>query len=595
MEMWRRNIVAIMTCLISLTSFAQSAEDMDRIMKLTGQDSPEDLDEHEVERLSSYLQRPVRINVASVSYLRSCGLFSPYQVASLFDYRMRHGDVMSYVELASVDGFTDAAVQLLMPFISLEGGRVDAKGSGAFSYDGDVALRGGLKFSEYGMSGGYGLKYRGRISNALTIAFSASRSYDEKPDFPDLLSGHIMFEPPGRSFKFIAGDFNARFGQGLALWNGMSMTGLSKAASFFRSASGLSSSWSFTGSSAHTGVAGEYSFSRMRLSALVSLPGIKNVGIRACGILPAVNVGWYGRNMSMSLTHYLEYAHSIEHRKGYIPDMKTSADIAVCIKGTDVFSEFALDWVSMTPAALAGVRFPMGEDLTMSCHARYYPASFSSSRSAAPRSVSKASNEYGISLCCEYMPDAGAFTGGMSADAAYLPVSKIDEGESLHLKVMADGEIRLSDSMVLKFRLSERFRTWGQRFKTDLRSDLAWSGSRFSLVARLNAVRCAGTGFLAYVEGGYKTEKFSIYLKQLFFLVDNWDDRIYSYERDAPGNFSVPAFYGRGINTAMALSWKFSRWGKLYANGSMTSYPFMRGEKKKPGKAELEFQFVFSF
>ena len=89
------------------------------VLRNCGVINPEDIDEYEVERLASYLERPVRINIASASNLRSCGLFTQFQAASLLDYRERHGDLMSYSELALVDGFTEEKVQLLIPFISL--------------------------------------------------------------------------------------------------------------------------------------------------------------------------------------------------------------------------------------------------------------------------------------------------------------------------------------------------------------------------------------------------------------------------------------------------------------------------------------------
>ena len=587
--MWRVRFVAVLSCLLCLNTFAQSSEDMENILKLAGYDSPEDMDEYEVERLCSYLERPVRINTSSASLLRSCGLFGAYQTAALLDYRTRHGDILSYSELSSVDGFNEESVRLLSPFISLEGGDIHANGSGTMRPTSDIAARTSMSIAEEALAGSYAVKCRSTFGNNLSLSLSASGKYEGSP----VPAGNISWEPARIPVRIMAGDFNARFGQGLALWNGMSMTGLSKVSSFLRSSSGLSSSWSFTGSAAHTGIAGEYSFSRMRLSAFVAFPGIKTVGIKGAGVLPALNIGWYGRNMCVSLTHYLETAYSDAGKAMCIPDMKTSTDIALCIKGVDVFSEIAFDWVSMTPAVLAGIRYPDGEDVRMAAHLRYYPDSFNPVRSAAVRSVSKCSNEYGISLCCDYDPDSGRFAGSLSVDSAYLPVSKADAAESIHVKVIADSEITLSESLTLKLKLSERFRTWGRLFRTDVRADLEWSLSRFSMTGRLNVLNCAETGFLSYLEGGYRTDRLSVYIRQLFFLIDNWDDRIYAYERDAPGSFSVPAYYGRGMSTALTASWKFSRWGRVYVKGTMTSYPFMK--KKKPGKAGLKLQFVFSF
>ena len=572
----------MLVILLPMLAFAQSEDDMDRILALTGYVDPEELDEYEVDRLVQYIEHPLKLNVASSSRLLSSGLLTPYQVASLIDYRTRHGDVLSYHELSSVDGFNEAFVSRLAPFVSLEDGTLGKGVPTADRIRNELILKGGAKLSNDGLIENHGLKYRCRMGDQVSIAVS------------DALSGHIEWEPSRHRYKIIVGDFNARFGQGLAMWNGMSMTGFSKPSAFFRSASGISSSWSFTGNSAHTGIAAECTFSRMRLSSFVSFPGFRVKGKDGYSVLPALNLGWYGRNMCVSMTHYLEMHPAVTTTPAYVPDMKTSADVAMCLKGIDVFSEVAYDWVNATAAALAGTIVPLAEDLRMALHLRYYPYSFSSALSAAPRSVSKCSNEYGMSLCLDYDPQVERLSGSVSVDAAYLPVSKEEGGKSMQLKLMADGGLKLSDAFMLKFRLSERIRTWGQPYKTDIRSDLVWTSGFFTATCRLNVLKYVDYGFLGFLEGGYKGPKASVYLKQQFFFVDNWDDRIYSYERDAPGSFSVPAFYGRGTSTSLMSSWRFSKWGRMYLKAGMTAYPFMPDEKKKPGKAELKLQFVFS-
>jgi hypothetical protein len=67
----------------------------------------------------------------------------------------------------------------------------------------------------------------------------------------------------------------------------------------------------------------------------------------------------------------LEYVHADASQREYISDMKTSADVAMTINGTDIFSELAFDWVNAVPAFLAGTRFPVGEDVVMGAHLRY--------------------------------------------------------------------------------------------------------------------------------------------------------------------------------------------------------------------------------
>ena len=580
--MWRKEFAVLGIMFWSVLSHAQSVTDIDRILAFIGSTEPETLDEYEVERLSQYISHPLGLNVATPSVLRSSGLLTSYQVASLIDYRTHHGDVLSYHELASIDGFNETFVSLLSPFISLDGGSIRNGSSSKGLIRNDLALKGGIKMSNDGLNDSHGVKYRLRIGDGFSVAVS------------DKLSGHLEWSTVRGRFRIIAGDFNARFGQGLAMWNGMSMTGFSKTSSFYRSASGISSSWSFTGSSSNTGIAAECAVSRIRLSSFVAFPGIRNMSDGCYTVLPALNVGWYGRNVCFSMTHYVEVQPSSAQVHMYFKDMKTSADMAMCVRGVDVFSEVAYDWVNATAAALAGMVMPLNEDFRMALHLRCYPPSFSSTRSAAPRSVSKCSNEYGTSICFDYAPRTDRFSGCLSLDAAYLPVSKEEDSESIQLKITADCALQLSEQFMLKLRVNERIRTWGHAFKTDVRSDIEWKSGCLNATCRLNMLKQVDYGFLGFLEGGYKGTKAAVYLKQQFFIIDNWDDRIYSYERDAPGNFSVPAYYGRGTSTSLVTSWRFSRWGRAYLKAGVISYPFMPEEKKKPGKAELKLQFVFS-
>ena len=575
--MWRECVIAVVLSLWTYGVTAQSSEEIAAVMLLTGCGQPEDLDGYEVERLCHYIDHPVRINSVSVAFLRSCGLFSAYQAASLIDYRMRHGDIMSMTELSSVDGFNSERVKSLVPFISLDGGNIDILDPHASH---DLAVKCGIAVSDGNPTGGYGLKYRCVSAGRGSAALSFSRSNDKRIGVPDAWSSHLALDMKRIPLRIIAGDFNARFGQGLALWNGFSMSGAGKTNSFLKSSSGLSSSWSYTGSSALTGVASELSVSGMRISALVALPGIKSNGVS--GLLPAMNVGWYGRNMSASFTHYAEFAHSSSG--AYIPDMKTSADVAMCVRGIDLFGEVAFDWVNVTAAILAGTVFPCGEEVRTAAHLRYYPSAFNPSRSSALRSGSKCSNECAVSLASDYQQKSGRLSASLSVDMSYRPVPQSGTQNNVQLKLLSECNIRFADTFQLKFRLSERLRTWGQKSRTDVRSDLIWTWNSFVFSSRLNLLHCKGIGLLGYVEGGYRRDFLTLYLRAGIYRVDNWDDRIYVYERDAPGNFTVPAMYGRGAWASLTATWKYARWGRLYVRTTI-----------KPGKAELKLQSVFSF
>jgi hypothetical protein len=228
--------------------------------------------------------------------------------------------------------------------------------------------------------------------------------------------------------------------------------------------------------------------------------------------------------------------------------------------------------------------------------------------SAAPRSGSKCSNELGFSLAGEMTAgDYVSINGAEGFDSSvkrhqcafslYALVHPESKSEIYRrtgqVKVILSWQYMITDALRLSARLNERVRNWeSERFKTDFRMDLTYLSRRLIVASRVNLMKYVRTGFLSYVESGYKGDTFNMYLRQGVFFIDEWDDRIYAYERDAPGNFTVPSYYGRGIWTAFNSSWRFSKWGKLYFRAAVTSYPFMK--EKKPGKAELKLQLSVS-
>ena len=109
---------------------------------------------------------------------------------------------------------------------------------------------------------------------------------------------------------------------------------------------------------------------------------------------------------------------------------------------------------------------------------------------------------------------------------------------------------------------------------TDFRVDIRYAAGDWTAVMRLNALYNKSLGLLGYVEGGWKPDRMSVYLRAGLFKVDNWSDRIYAYERDAPGNFNVPAYYGRGWWCAMTAGITLSRWCKAYFRLSTLQYPW---------------------
>ena len=486
---------------------AQEADGIEEVMRFMGVDSPEDLDAAEVERLEDYLERPLRINMASQSRIQASGLLSPYQMASLSDYRARHGNVMSYTELAAVDGFGPDAVQKLRPFISLECSQLHNE---VIRPRQDLAVKSAYKATGMPIASdwNYGLKYRFRTER-MTASIGTSKPYSSESPWPETYTGSLSVD--FSKIRVVMGDFNARFGQGLALWSGAFMTSLNTPDAFMKKPSGISGTWSFTGSSALTGVAAETTAGRLKITAMMAVPGVKDMKRHPekVTLLPATN-----------LTYLTRYGHASMTYAG----SKVSIDEAFCIRGVNLFSEAAYDFAERRMAAVCGTQFNASEKLRLASLARYCPGdSYQAAFSGAFRTSS---------------PDS---EGAFSVDAVCYPLGKgKEESHSVQVKALAAWECSLSPSFKLKLRLSERFRTWGSRFRTDLRTDFSYGNGPWLMNMRLNALRCVGTAFVGYLEEGRKTEEMSVYLRQGVFFVDDWEDRIYVYEYDAPGSFNVP-------------------------------------------------------
>lgn len=579
--MWRMIILTVSMMWSAAVLNAQSQDEWKVISALVGEEV-ENMNEHEVERLQALLVRPVRINTATLTRLVDSGLFTRYQAASLIDYRNRSGAVMSYMELATIDGFGQEFTDRIRPFLCLD---MPASGAGE-SVRSEALLRTTFKTKDGKLRYSYDSRYNVEVGERIGVAIGISRSLDARRARPDIMSGHIEWRSGRLPLKLIAGDFNARFGQGLALWNGLSISSLNSPSAFMKRSSGLTSSSSLTGKYAFTGLAGEVEIRRLILSFMLAAPGLKQVTSKPdrVGLIPAANLTYICRNGQLGMTHYTEFSGLMAGMS--IPAMKTSFDGAFCIKGADVFGEVSYDWVDRSPSVRTGTVFPIGEPVDAAVMMR-------SSRKEHALTVS------GSLLTGRWMQvNSNAvrrIDGTFSTDIILYPEPKSQtQDRSLQVKMHSQWQIVLTESFLMVLRVTERMRSWGQIFKTDLRVDLDWNSQRFSTSVRMNVLNCVETGFLTYAEGGFKTEKTALYLRQGLFVIDNWDDRIYAYERDVPGSFNVPALYGRGLWTSFMASWKPARWIKLYARLGYTSYIFMKKEKK-PGRAELRFQCMFDF
>lgn len=495
-----------------LALFIHSMYAQDDILRaalyLSGASSEEEIDEDWIQRLEA--MGKVRINS---SRLRP-GLLTDYQIATLADYRVTYGDILSWEELMLVEGFGREAVEALKPFLSLESrrlpGSVDTIRTRA-----EALVRTTLK----------NIGVKAKVTGDKWRVGGAWRS----PDW----TAHA--EADTRLGRVILGDFNVRYGEGLAQWSGFSMESLSTVDAFIRRSSGIVPVWSYTSSSVHRGAAYEYGGGHWRASAWGTLAKVFGAHAEYLG-------RWGQVGSTLAWTPAEGISASLEGRWN--------------LRGSDCSAEVA--YRSQAVSGKASARWKLAEKGKLATQIRVIPSRFSGKRNGEYALAA------GYALTSSRWQELAGKTGfgssvpsyklSITLDAALLPIGGIDP-RRLQIRAYGNWDWQMASAWALSVRVTERYRNY-EAPRTDFRADIKFSIGPWLSVLRAEAVRCKAWGLLTYLEGGYKNDVLSSYLRFSAFNIPEWADRIYCYERDAPGTFSVPAYSGTGLSASLVAGYK---------------------------------------
>lgn len=534
-------------------------------------------DEGFIRRLEFLLHRPLDVN-SSERTLEKSGLFSQWQLASLSEYRSRYGDVLTATELALIPGFGKDFTKDISPFVTFRSDgrfvrrwehgtliRVKSRlGKDGFL---DKSLRYVLEDSPFGV--GMGLGYSSRARD-----FSVQN-----------LSMNISLDSPAPWLScVVVGDYNLRFGQGGLLWSSFAMNSLSGISDAVKLCGGVIPYCTLGSGVALRGIAATFALGDIDLSPFFSYGKLF-----MDGDVPSVA----GVNALWRFTSFQLAASALWEQGGPVG---VSADFKCMVAGVLFAGEFA--W-SSAPGVWLNTDFRITERWKGGCSARYVHEDYDA-RLAAPFSAdSTPGNEAGIMVTFTkfkgIVPESV-----LAADLCIFP--KIVRGSVCQIKCRGEWNAEpLCFVGSLKFRdaegMSSSFRSeWhsgvvkgsnATGFRHSVRADLSVSSRPFGIGRAVSFEE----GFT--VKGRY-SPVFSVYAGVVLYHCDNWQQRIYCYERDLYGSFYVPALYGRGGALSVVLSWKPLRWLKLSAKAALRMYE--RGdEKEKAGYADLKFQCELSF
>ena len=536
-----------------------------RILEITGAERVEDLDEETFSEFENLARNPVRINFASRSRLRSCGLFSNYQIASLLDYIERTGEIRSFAEMSLVDGFSGTFVDRIRPFVSVEyadgkAGKRDQDIRGAAAAKADLK-NGGIHINA---SLGETLDFNfgsGKIGWENALKSIAGRIEEEDPGGGKIewdaseLTGSLRWS--GKKISITAGDFNVAFGQGLTLWTGFTMSGASSV-KFDRNATGTRPGTGFGRSSRIRGLAAGW-----------------DSGKFSADIIAGIN-GEIGANTTMRFKSF-QIGATGYHEKG---STVAGVDTKFNFSKIDFYSEAAFDFVNKAPAILAGTSYSPAYLTKFSLLGRWYPTEFKSTRAGAFRSSTKPSDETGISAAAQFRKLT------ITADAAYHPLKSQHHFKAI-LNFSPEWNVG-GHSFKPELKITERYRpNDALKHRTELRIGASLNSDKLENTILTDIVHSRNWGYMISCESKYKTNKLSLAAKLTCFMADSWDDRIYSWQRDVPGTFNVKALYGRGWIVSLYASYNKT----YYLRAAVTSYP---GNPQK-NVLEIRLEYVKDF
>lgn len=421
-----------------------------RIAEQIAEDTGSEAAEECLDYYWELLDRPLNINSASEASLRRLNLLSEFQIRSLADYIAEFGAILSDSELTLVSGFNAGLVALIRPFITFSEGSADGSDPAGDGTRQDAMLRADRKFTSAGSSGSAssssssalrGLpvamtaKYRIRLDSRWEAGLSVRESaYDTLRGgfLPTFTSAHAALRDIAigkgrlRLEMLAAGDFTARFGQGLTMWKAFPVTFVSQPASLCKSESGISPYTSSSGTNFLRGIAGTISWAGWSFSAFGSSVGPHTV-IAYSPKKASHNLA--GANLSHTFKRFKVGATFVA---GGRDTLNAGLDFYISPGwGWRIFGEAAASLspssasasstrasrFSLAPAALLGAAWSPEYGFEAAALIRSYSESFISPDAGAFSTLSKCANQQGITLSAKWLP--GNWSTACYVDAVY--------------------------------------------------------------------------------------------------------------------------------------------------------------------------------
>ena len=296
---------------------------------------------------------------------------------------------------------------------------------------------------------------------------------------------------------------------------------------------------------------------RLTLAPFSYFPGLRarmegrKGEISACG---GMNASWYGRRYHLSFTALA--ASSGWSSTGFSAAFKWSPGRVM------LFGEAAARLEKGAFGLIGGGVVPFGEGWKTGVRIKVLPTAY----------TGKKAGDYSAAACLEYS-SYGRFRSVLTGEFSLLPI-RVSEPSRRSAVITSVNRLTMGEKYSAELRLRQRLRNYGEGNRTEARLDLDRVSPPWNARIRTHVAWSGGWGILSYLEGGLDKAPFKVYARMTGYYTSSWASRIYCYERDAPGAFSVSAHHGKGFSASVlcgyVLRWKKHRSLKLWCRGALS-------------------------
>lgn len=572
------------------------------------------------DEIQELIQHPLNINTDDLSILIKYNLISEINLQSLREYKLRMGNLIEMQELQLVIGFDKKTIQGILPFCTIKKNNTYSR-SNQLTIRYQQSLNKTDDFFP-GSASRILLKYRATLSPSIKIYITSEKDPGEeiftkkRPGF-DFNSFSIYYQGTSIIKKIIAGDFNVEFGQGLTSWTGFSFTSASTITGIYKSGRGI---LPYSGTDENRfmrGLAISLINKKLQTDFWISIHSIDGNRLSDKSsseeTISSLQTSGYHRTYSENFDrHSLKessYGSAITYtnksltvgivasgqhynlpiRKSDLPyayyrfngknDFNSGLHYSLSFNNILFFGEGSIN-LNKSTAILAGLLMPVDQRMSIGILWRSYSDKFKNLRNAAFGINSDNSNEHGIYLginykfyrtltyafysdissfpYLKYRVDNPSYSSDFFHQLDFIPNKKFTVQIRFRNKLkqvnysnslFALNEILTTNSKSI--RISARFKIdegWEYSFRTEIN----WQNN-----SKLNYDKSTMISQDLFYHPMGKSYSFN--WRYAIFNCPDFETRIYTYENDVQGAFSIPFYYGSGSRFYFNLNLKLTK------------------------------------